>query len=114
MVHNDPEIFEHGVFSTIEAKIKASNIHIEQLQAKIVYLEEFIDSKIKVLDKQLEESSEAINGVNEFKEFMKGELDSQHDKLVKSMQNLFSNFDSINQDITALTIDLQTVKASNV
>jgi hypothetical protein len=31
MVHNDPEIFEHGVFSSIEQKIQDANIHISQL-----------------------------------------------------------------------------------
>lgn len=79
-----------------------------------MYLEEFINNKIEVLDRQLGESSEAIKGVNQFREYVKGELDNQNHKLVQSMQNLFTNFDSINQDITTLTVQVSALKTDQL
>lgn len=77
------------------------------------FLEGFINNKIEVLDGQLKESGESLNAINDFKLYLKTEVDSQNDKLVQSMQNVFSNYDQLNQSITALSLRMDQVTSSN-
>ena len=107
MVYNDPEIFKHGVFGQIETRFDRSNVEIKQLEGKVKYLEEFIDSKIVMLDKQLKSSSETANSINSFKQSLKVEVSNQNSKLVESVQNIYSNFDQINSDIKKLTLGIE-------
>ena len=44
--------------------------------------------------------------ISEFKEYIKGEVSSQGDKLVQGISNIFSNFDKINEDIAHLSAQL--------
>ena len=72
MVSNDPKIFEHGIFSTIESKFQESAIQIREVEGKLSLMEQFMDSKVALLDRQVRESSETIGSINEFKEYVKG------------------------------------------
>ena len=41
------------------------------------------------MDKQLKESSETLGGLSDFKEYMKGEITNQSDKMIKGISNIF-------------------------
>jgi predicted HAD superfamily hydrolase len=64
-----------------------------------------------VLDKRLEESTEVLNGISTFKEYVKEELISQSQKIIESKNNVFDNFDSINKEITSIQISIDEVKS---
>ena len=113
MVNDDPNIFQHGVFASIENKFKDSQLHVQELSSKIDFLSEFIDNRIGLMDKQLKQSAETLGGVNDFKEYIKGEMNSQSDKMMKGISNIFQNFDKINEDIVRLTVQLDSFRNSN-
>jgi hypothetical protein len=69
-------------------------------------MQQFIDGKISLLDQQLKESTEAVAGIGQFKEYVRGEISSQGDKLIQTYSNVSTNFDQLNEDILRLTVDL--------
>lgn len=103
MVDDDPLIFEHGVFANIELKIRDANLQVKEFDTRIQQIQQFIDNKIVLLDRQVKESADSLASIGEFKDFVKGELANQSNKLVSSTGNIFANFDHLNADIAALT-----------
>ena len=47
-----------------------------------------MSEKVAVLDRSLEESTEVLGAINQFKEYVKTELEDQSKKIVESKANL--------------------------